>query len=157
MNRKWILFGVAYASGIGAMVAATLAAETLRLVRTIPLANVEGRIDHLAADVDGHRLYVAALGNNTIEVVDLSAGRVVGTIRGVHEPQGVAFLKDKKLLAVACGDDGTCRLFDADSLRLNKTFDLQSDADNVRYDADEGRLYVGFGNGAMRRGRHGAG
>src|SRR6476661_8449669 len=69
------------------------ASEPLRLVRTIPLTNVVGRIDHLAADTDGRRLFVAALGNNTVEVIDLAAGKVVKSVGGLHEPQGVAFLK----------------------------------------------------------------
>jgi chromate transporter len=46
-------------------------APPLRLVQTIPLPGVQGRIDHLAVDVAGQRLFVAALGNNTVEVVDL--------------------------------------------------------------------------------------
>src|SRR5436190_14753843 len=77
------------------------AAEPLRPVETTPLPGVEGRIDHMAADPDGQRLFVAALGNNTLEIVDLAARKVVHSIGGLHEPQGVAFLKDHSLLAVA--------------------------------------------------------
>ena len=61
---------------------------TLRLVQTIPLPHVEGRIDHLAVDLQGQRLFVAALGNNTLEVLDLKAGTRLHTITGLHEPQG---------------------------------------------------------------------
>ena len=125
------------------------AAEPLRLVETIPLPGVEGRIDHLAADPDGQRLFVAALGNNTLEVVDLAAHKVVHSIGGLHEPQGVAFLKDHSLLAVANGEDGACRFFDSKSFQLIDTINFQADADNVRYDPTNQRLYVGFGNGAM--------
>ena len=71
------------------------------------LPGVEGRIDHMAVDPDGQRLFVAALGNNTLEVVDLAAHKVVHSIGDLHEPQGVAFLKDRGLLAVANGGDGT--------------------------------------------------
>ncbi|HVT30775.1 MAG TPA: WD40 repeat domain-containing protein, partial [Lacipirellulaceae bacterium] len=125
------------------------AAEPLRLVRTIALGNVEGRIDHMAADDDCRRLFVAALGNNSVEVINLSTGRVDGSIRGLHEPQGVALVNDEELLAVCDGGDGTCRLFDARSFHSKKAFDFRSDADNVRYDASERRLYVGFGDGAI--------
>ena len=142
-TRIAFLLNLMVVAGIGR------AAEPLRLVRTIPLANVVGRIDHLAADTDGHRLLVAALGNNSVEVIDLGAGKVVESVGGLHEPQGVAFLKDAGVIAVASGDDGTCRLFDAKTLRLRKTIDLQSDADNVRFDPHENRLYVGFGKGAI--------
>src|SRR4051794_36655720 len=141
--RIALLFTVAVIGNIGR------AAEPLRLVRTIPLANVVGRIDHLAADTDGHRLFVAALGNNTVEVIDLVAGKVAESIGGFHEPQGVAFLKGTGLIAVASGDDGTCRLLDSKTLRSIKSIDLKSDADNVRYDPRENRLYVGHGKGAI--------
>jgi YVTN family beta-propeller protein len=125
------------------------AAEPLRLVDSIPLSGVEGRIDHLAADPDGQRLFVAALGNNTLEVVDLAAHKVLHSIGGLHEPQGVAFLKDHSLLAVANGEDGACRFFDAKSFQLIDTINFQADADNVRYDPTDQRFYIGFGNGAM--------
>jgi YVTN family beta-propeller protein len=138
-----LVFSLVTAASIGR------ATEPLRLVRKIPLANVAGRIDHLAADTDGHRLFVAALGNNTVEVIDLAAGKVIESIRGLHEPQGVAFLKEAGIIAVASGGDGTCRLFDSKSFRLRNTIDLQSDADNVRFDPRENRLYVGFGMGAI--------
>src|SRR6478735_4426191 len=91
------------------------AAEPLRYVEAILLPGVEGRIDHMALDAEGQRLFVAALGNNTVEVVDLKTHKVVRSIRGLHEPQGVAFLKELGLLAVANGDDGSVRFFDAQS------------------------------------------
>ena len=49
--------------------------EPLRAVQTIELPNVEGRIDHMAVDVKGQRLFVAALGNNTIEMIELAGPR----------------------------------------------------------------------------------
>jgi YVTN family beta-propeller protein len=113
------------------------------------MPGVEGRIDHLAVDVANQRLFVAALGNNTIEVVDTAGHKVIGNVAGLHEPQGVAILKDRGLLAVASGNDGSCRFFDAKTLNAAKIFDFQSDADNVRYDAASQRLYVGFGDGAI--------
>src|SRR5437588_12143121 len=86
--------------------------ERLRFVETIPLHGIEGRIDHMAMDMAGQRFFVAALGNNTVEVVDLKAHKVVQSIRGLREPQGVAFVNDLGLIAVASGEDGTVRLFD---------------------------------------------
>ena len=128
--------------------ASTHAVEPLRLLQTIPLG-VEGRIDHLAIDPDGQRLFVAALGNNTVEIVDLATGKAAHSIAGLKEPQGIAFLKNQGLIAVANSDDGTCRFFDAKSMLLTDTIDFHSDADNVRYDQTNERLYVGFGDGAI--------
>jgi len=140
---------IALAIGMAVVARIGCPAEPLRLVRSIPLAKVVGRIDHLAVDVEGRRLFVAALGNNTVEVIDLAAGKVVESVGGLHEPQGVAFLKDAGVIVVASGDDGTCRLFDSKTFRLRKTIDLHSDADNVRFDPRENRLYVGFGKGGI--------
>ena len=48
--------------------------KALQLKQTIPLPGVEGRIDHLALDSSAERLFVCALGNNTVEVLDLRKG-----------------------------------------------------------------------------------
>src|SRR5919202_1470478 len=64
--------------------------DVLTLTAQIPLPNVNGRIDHLAYDSVNHLAFVAALGNNTIEVVNIETKEVIHTIKGLHEPQGVA-------------------------------------------------------------------
>src|SRR5258707_13897103 len=78
-------------------------AEEPRLVQAIPLNGVEGRIDHMSMDVAGKRLFIAALGNNTVEVVDLNQGKVVRSLSGFSEPQGVRFVPEFNLLAVGNG------------------------------------------------------
>jgi DNA-binding beta-propeller fold protein YncE len=73
------------------------------LVGGIDLPGVEGRIDHLAADTAAQRLFVAALGNNTVEVLDLKNSAHVKSVPGFREPQGIAVLPDAKVVAVANG------------------------------------------------------
>jgi len=121
----------------------------LRLVQTIALPNVEGRIDHLSVDLKGQRLFIAALGNNTVEVLDLPAGKRVRTITGLHEPQGVGFIPQSNRLFVANAKGGDCDIFDGTSLKRVKSVKFSDDADNVRYDAAAGRVYVGYGDGAL--------
>src|SRR5262245_57899313 len=121
----------------------------LQLVQTIPLAGVEGRIDHLAVDVSGQRLFVAALGNNTLEVADLRAGRHLLSVPGMREPQGVAFLPDRNQIIVANGGDGQCVVLDGSALRVMQRVPCGDDADNVRYDQAAGVLYVGTGRGRL--------
>jgi DNA-binding beta-propeller fold protein YncE len=121
----------------------------LRLVRTIPLPNVEGRIDHLDVDVKGQRLFVAALGNNTVEVLDLQKGARLQSLRGFNEPQGIRYLPESNLLVVANGGDGAIGFWDAASFKQTKTARFGGDADNVRYDAAHHRIYVGYGDGAL--------
>ncbi|HEX9446002.1 MAG TPA: YncE family protein [Candidatus Binatia bacterium] len=121
----------------------------LRIVQTIPLPNVEGRIDHLAIDIKGQRLFVAALGNNTVEVVDLKAGKRTRTIGGLREPQGVGFISEFNKLFVANAKSGACDIFDGDSFKPVKSVKFSADADNVRYDSSTDRVYVGYGDGAL--------
>jgi DNA-binding beta-propeller fold protein YncE len=119
----------------------------LELTQTIPLPKVEGRIDHLAFDAKGQKLLVAALGNNTVEVIDLAAGKVVHQISGPQEPQGVLSLEGE--VVVCSGGDGSSRFYDAGSYALTKNVDCRGDADNIRYDAGAKRIYVGYGDGGL--------
>ena len=120
-----------------------------RLVGSIGLPGVEGRIDHLAFDADGHRLFVAALGNNTVEVLDLKTSRRLKSLPGFREPQGIAVASDSKTVVVANGQGGGAQFLDADDFRPTRAVHLGDDSDNVRYDLLAGRLFVGFGGGAL--------
>jgi len=121
----------------------------LRLAQSIPMPNVEGRIDHMALDIEHRRLYVAALGNNSLEVLDLRASRVSQTVSGLKEPQGVAYVSDLGKLFVSTGGDGRCYVFSGDPLRQVSMLEIGADADNIRYDATAKRLYVGYGDGTL--------
>jgi DNA-binding beta-propeller fold protein YncE len=124
-------------------------AAPLRLVQTIPMAGVEGRIDHLAIDFAGRRLFVCAVGNGTLEVVDLEKGQRVQSVPGFNEPQGVAFMPKTKTVAVASGGDGRLSFLEGPPFKVTKTLSLGDDADNVRYDPEHERIYVGYGDGAL--------
>jgi len=121
----------------------------LALVRSVELPRVEGRIDHLAVDLANQRLYVAALGNNTVEVVDTKAGSHIRSLPGFHEPQGIAVAGDAKLVGVANGEGEGLQLLSADDQHTTGMVKLGDDSDNVRYDAAAKRFYVGFGGGAL--------
>ena len=123
--------------------------EQLTLIRSIELPHVEGRIDHLAFDAATQRLYVAALGNNTVEVLDVSTGIHRRSLPGFREPQGIAIAADTRTVAVANGQGEGVQLFGADEYRPGAVVRLGDDADNVRYDAVARKLYVGFGDGAL--------
>jgi DNA-binding beta-propeller fold protein YncE len=134
------------------LVSATVAmgqAAPLKLEQTIELPDVQGRIDHMSIDIAGQRLFVSALGNNTLEVVDLKAGKRAHTISELKEPQGALYIADKNRLFVASDKDGTVKVFDGTSFQLLKTVEYGDDADNLRYDAARERVYVGFGGGAL--------
>ena len=117
--------------------------------RTIELPNVEGRIDHMSIDIKSNRLFIAALGNNSIEVVDLKSGKDIHSITGLKEPQGVYYYSKKDLLFVASAGDGTCKVFNASNFKLLKVIQLGIDADNIRYDKKRKIVFVGFGLGGI--------
>ncbi|MBI3850033.1 MAG: hypothetical protein HY298_07060 [Verrucomicrobia bacterium] len=121
----------------------------LKLVKTIPLPGVKGRFDHFAVDAKGGRLFVAALGNNTLEVLDVAAGKRLKSITGLRKPTGVVFLPELNQIGVANGDDGSFKLFDGVSYQLANNLPGLDDADNVRRDAKTKLIYVGYGDGAL--------
>jgi len=125
------------------------AADELKLKATVPLHGVKGRFDHFAVDTNAHRIFVAALGNNTLEIIDGAAAKRLHTITGLHKPTGVAFLPDRNQIVVANGDDGTVKVFDGANYKLITNIPGLDDADNVRLDAKANRLYVGYGDGAL--------
>jgi YVTN family beta-propeller protein len=118
-------------------------------VNSIQLPNVSGRIDHLAYNNKNQTVFVAALGNNTVEVVDLKSKKVIHTIKGLHEPQGIKYLPENNVIFVANGDNGECDVFNADSYQLITTIKTSGDADNVRYDSAAGKIFVGYGDGGI--------
>ena len=125
------------------------AAQPLRLEKSIEMPEVQGRIDHLSIDVKGQRLFVSALGNNTLEVIDVKSGKRVKTIGELKEPQGVLFVPETDRIYVANGNDGSVRIFDGSSYAPLKRLDYGDDADNLRYEGGRKRIYVGFGSGAL--------
>jgi DNA-binding beta-propeller fold protein YncE len=123
--------------------------EPLVLETKIPLGEVKGRIDHLAVDVARRRLFIAELGNNTVGVVDIDARKVVRRLEGFDEPQGVAYFAQTDTLYVANGGDGELHAFRGAQLEPVGKLSLGDDADNVRIDRVQGRIYVGTGSGNL--------
>jgi DNA-binding beta-propeller fold protein YncE len=123
--------------------------QHLQLKQTIVLPGVKGRIDHLAYNDSLQQVYVAALGNNTVEVADLRQGRVSHSITGLHEPQGVEHLSTSRSIIVANGGNGICAFFDALTIQEQGKIEYNNDADDVRYVQGVHRAYVGYGDGGI--------
>jgi YVTN family beta-propeller protein len=124
-------------------------AAPLVLEAKIALGDVSGRIDHLSVDVKRQRLFVAELGNNSLGVVDLAAGRVLRTITGLSEPQGVAYVPFGDTIYVANAGDGSVRVLRGEDFAAIGRIELGDDADNVRVDAQRKHVLVGYGKGAL--------
>jgi len=131
---------------------ATVSAQTpqrdllpLQLEEQIPVPSVAGRLDHFTADVKRKRLFVSALGNNTVEVIDVFSGKVIHSIKGLAQPQGPLYVPGFDKLYVANAEDGKVRVFDGGTYTLRKTIDFGADPDNLRYDEASKTIFVGFG------------
>ena len=129
MTRQFWIFALTsafwFAPG-GGINSVRIDAQThpLRLVQTIPLPGVHGRIDHMDVDTKGQRLFVAGLENGSLEVVDLRAGKSLRSIPGFKKPQGIAFVRALNKVFVASGDDEKLRVFRGDTLALLDTIAL---------------------------------
>jgi DNA-binding beta-propeller fold protein YncE len=122
--------------------------KTLKLEKTIPIEGVVGRYDHMALDAKGDRLLVANLSNDSLDVIDLKAGKLVKQVPGQKKIQGVAYAPDLDRIFVGNGVDGECRAFDGKSFELIGAVKLP-DADNVRYHAAKGLVYVGHAESSL--------
>jgi len=132
---------------LGASATSTSAQGTgpLRLVQTIPMPNVKGRLDHMDVDAKGKRLFAAGLENGSLEVVDLQNSKWVRSIPGFKKPQGIAYVGSLNKVFVASGDDGMLRVFRGDTLELLGSIKLELGPNRVVYDARKNLLYVGYG------------
>jgi hypothetical protein len=134
---SFIWLAVAYASA--------QPTSPLSLQRTIALPAGTGKFDHFAVDLTANRLFIAATGNHSIEVLDLDAGKVDETLTGLGKPHGLAWLAESHTLYASDGTQGDLKIFAGSPLAQVKSIKLSDDADDMIYDAASHRLYVGHG------------
>jgi DNA-binding beta-propeller fold protein YncE len=142
---------LAFALALGLFPVAGWSQPPLALVPVgkIALPNTQGRIDHMAIDLGRQRLFVAELGNGTVDVVDLPSGKVIRRLTKLRSPQGIAYDPKADLLAVASDDDGSLRIYAGSDLAPRGVVMLGDDADNVRIDPRNGNVLVGYGSGGL--------
>lgn len=119
--------------------------QPLRLVQSIPVPQVKGRLDHMHFDLKGQRLFIAGLENGSVEIVDLRAAKWISSIPGFKKPQGIWYVAELGRLFVASGDDGMLRVFRGDTLKLLDSIRLDLGANRIAYDEHAKQLYVGYG------------
>jgi len=124
-------------------------ADSPTLVKTISLNPVNGRIDHMAINLKKQLLYIAAQGNNSLEVVSLQSGKVVQSICKLKKPQGIIYLPSQDRVALITGGDGFLRIFEATSFKQIKEIPIGSDAGNLRYDSTSNRLFAAYDKGSI--------
>jgi len=119
--------------------------QSLRLVQTISMPNVKGRIDHMEVDLESKRLFIAAVENGSMEVVDLGAGKWTRSVPGFKTPTEMSYVPELNKVFVASRDDGMVRVFRGDSLDLIDSVKLELGVNRIVYDPARKYLYVGYG------------
>jgi DNA-binding beta-propeller fold protein YncE len=121
----------------------------LQLIQRIPVPGVTGRIDHFTAYPKRRLLIFAGLGNNTVEIVNTFEGKVIQSIKGLDEPQGVLYVPEFDKIFVANAGNGTVKVYDGKTYTLRKSISLgeEADTDNLRYDEASKRVFVGIVGG----------
>jgi YVTN family beta-propeller protein len=122
------------------------ASEGAPLVRTaqMPLPGVIGRIDHFSADDRRRLLIFAGLGNNSVEVVNTFELKLVRSLKGLDEPQGVLYVPGVDKIFVANAGNRTVHVFDGKTYAVRKTIEVGEDPDNIRWDEASKRVFVGM-------------
>src|SRR6202051_1238859 len=124
--------------------------SALRLVQTIPLPGVGGRLDHLAVDLEKKRLFVAAVANGTLEVLDLDAGKLIARIPGIKDAQDALFLGGDFNKLYVSSLDGHVRVFQGESFWLVQDFKIEPDANRLFF--DPATKLISFGSGGQTGG-----
>jgi YVTN family beta-propeller protein len=143
-----LLAGVAEFSTIDSLspqLSAQTHAPSLHLAKTIELAGVQGKFDHFAIDLAGARLFIAATGNHSVEVIDLKTEKVQQSITGLGKPHGLAWIAATRRLYVSDGALAELRVYQGEPLVLAGTIKLFDDADDMVFDDASHLLFVGHG------------
>src|ERR1700739_2152149 len=120
------------------------AKQPLRLVQTISIPRVKGRLDDMEVDTQVQRLFLAGLENGTFEVVDLRDGKWVLSIPGFKKPQGALYIPELNKLFLASGDDGMVRVLQGATMQLLDTVELEPGPNRITYHPNSNLIYVGY-------------
>jgi hypothetical protein len=119
--------------------------QALKLVQTIPLPGVTRRLDHMGVDLEKKRLFVAAVSNNTLEVIDLTDGKVIKSLAGFKDTQDALFLGGHVNKLYVSSLDGHVRVFQGESFWLVRDFKIEPDPNRLLYDPTKKLIYFGYG------------
>jgi YVTN family beta-propeller protein len=145
----YLLLFISVCSFSGCKAQETFGENYLHLTKIISLPSVKGRIDHLDINLKDQIVYVAALGSNAVEVININTGKVVHRITGLDKPQGIAYISQSHEIFIANGGNGDCYFYNANTFEKVAAIHLKSDADDVHYDSADAKIYAGYGRGGI--------
>jgi DNA-binding beta-propeller fold protein YncE len=123
--------------------------EPLKSIGVVRLLHVEGRLDQMAADVDGHRVFLSALTNNSVQVIDVKRKTVLYAIAGLAQPKGIGYLAGFDRIYVANGGDGTVRKYDGGTYLPLQNKKIGDNIENLHTGISDNRVFVGYGRGTL--------
>lgn len=118
--------------------------EPLKFVQAIVMPDVpKGPYsDHLAVDLQGHRLFATPQAQKSVQVIDFTTGKLLHTIAGIENPHSVLYRPDLNQIYVTDGEAGLLRIYDGKDYSQVKSIDHLPDADSIGYDPASRYLYV---------------
>ena len=105
------------------------------------LPGYSGDFDHLAVDLPGNRLFLAAEDHGTLELFDLQSGKHLKSVGGFETPHSIFLIPQTHRLLITDGSD-SIKLLDATTLARVGKLRLHPGADSIGFDAASGHLYV---------------
>jgi len=114
--------------------------NSLTLAQTILLPNVLGGFNHMSVDARHERLFAAAPTNKTLEIIDLKSGKPWRSLEG-EKPAAARYAPEFNQLYVPRGQ--SLYIYDGKTFDLITSINLESNLDELQYDARAKQLYVG--------------
>lgn len=124
---------------IAVVVASAFAAEGYKVLTKIKIGG-EGAWDYVAMDSANRRLYVSH--GTSVEVVDPDAGKIVGTISGLHRVHGIAIANDLGKGFITNGSSNSVTFFDLKTLAKGSEPTAGKNPDAVCYDSKTKRVFA---------------
>lgn len=133
------------------LVLATPSAPPLKIFAEYPMPlSATGRFDHLEADLQGNRLFLAAESMHCVLILDLRTGKSIGDIPNIQIPHAIFLRRDLNRIYITDGGAGTIggvRVYDGKTLHQTAFIPLKRDADSIAWDPQTKYLYVVNGGG----------
>ncbi len=124
----------------------------LELQKAIPVPS-SGKFDHFAVDLKAKRLFIAATGSRSVDIVDLDSGHQIQSLTNFGKPHGLAWIGETGRLYASDGDQADLKVFEDTSLKSYRSVKLSPDADDMVFDPKTKLLYVGHGGSASNPGQ----
>ncbi len=114
----------------------------LTFVQDVSLPGGATRLDYQVIDPESKRLYIAHLGDGTVDVVDLNRLMVLGTVDHVDSAHGIAIAPDQHSIIASASGTNEAVIIDTQTMSITGRVPTGNTPDGIAYDPQNGRAYV---------------